>query len=190
MVRRRHVYHVAGYDPIDAGAQYRRFRRQLDVFQRTWNVRATLSEAEQSNDQSRAWWTVETRAGNWQVEATHEMLIWDDIVRADFMRSLPVRLLDAARVYADFVATGTMFRYIMANPRYAGFFLFPVFSLWSCSRSADGSLPHLLTALLGLEGIVAQRWPGGRRCRLSWSAPVAWPTLARAAVVGRLDIRP
>jgi hypothetical protein len=60
MVRRRHVYHVAGYDPIDAGAQYRRFRRQLDVFQGTWNVRATLSEAGQSNDQSRAWWTVET----------------------------------------------------------------------------------------------------------------------------------
>ena len=93
MVRRRHVYHVAGYDPIDAGAQYRRFRRQLDVFQRTWNVRATLSEAGQSNDQSRAWWTVETRAGNWQVEATHEILIWDDIVRADFERPLPVRLL-------------------------------------------------------------------------------------------------
>jgi hypothetical protein len=50
MVRRRHVYHVAGYDPIDAGAQYRRFRRQLDIFQRTWNVAATLSE--HSNDQS------------------------------------------------------------------------------------------------------------------------------------------
>src|SRR6478735_8391885 len=68
MVRRRHVYHVAGYDPIDAGAQYRRFRRQLDVFQRTWNVHATLSDVEQSQDRTRAWWTVDTRAGNWQVE--------------------------------------------------------------------------------------------------------------------------
>ena len=86
MVRRRHVYHVAGYDPIDAGAQYRRFRRQLDVFQRTWNVHATLSDVEQSQDRTRAWWTVETRAGNWQVAATHEVLIWDDIVRADFIR--------------------------------------------------------------------------------------------------------
>src|SRR5436190_23971981 len=114
MVRRRHVYHVAGYDPIDAGAQYRRFRRQLDVFQRTWNVRATLSEAGQSSDQSRAWWTIETQAGNWQVEATYEIVIWDVIVRADFERSMLVRLLDAARFYADFIASGPMFRYIVA----------------------------------------------------------------------------
>ena len=176
MVRRRHVYHVAGYDPIDAGAQYRRFRRQLDVFQRTWNVRATLSDLAQSSDQARAWWTVETRGGNWQVDATHEVLIWDDIVRADFMRSLPARLLDAARVYADFIATGTMFRYIVANPRYAGFFLFPVLSL--VLFAVGGWLvAYLLTSLLGLEGVVAAvagvvagvaaflallRWPGRR----------------------------
>jgi len=176
MVRRRHVYHLAGYDPIDGGAQYRRFRRQLDVFQRTWNVRATLSEAGQSNDQSRAWWTVEARAGNWQVEATHEILIWDDIVRADFERPLPVRLLDAARVYGDFIATGTMFRYIVANPRYAGFFLFPVLSL-ALFAFGGWFVAYLLTKLLGLEGVVAAvtgvvagvaaflgllRWPGRR----------------------------
>ena len=154
MVRRRHVYHIAGYDPIDASAQYRRFTRQLAVFQRTWNVDATLSDLEQSSTQSRAWWTVRARAANWQVEATHEVLLWDDIVRGDFTRSLPVRLLNAARAYLDFIATGTMFRYIMANQRYAIFFLFPIFSValfavagWFCAR--------LLTASLGLEGVGA-----------------------------------
>lgn len=154
MVRRRHVYHIAGYDPIDAGAQYRRFTRQLAVFQRTWNVDATLSDLEQSSTQSRAWWTVRARAANWQVEATHEVLLWDDIVRGDFTRSLPVRLLNAARAYLDFIVTGTMFRYIMANQRYAIFFLFPIFSValfavagWFCAR--------LLTASLGLEGVGA-----------------------------------
>jgi alpha/beta hydrolase family protein len=152
MVRRRHIYHVAGYDPIDAGAQYRRFRRQLDVFQRTWNVAATLSE--QSNDQSRAWWTVQAHGGNWRVEATHEVLIWDDIVRADFRRSLPARLLDAARVYADFVATGTMFRYVAANPRYAGFFLFPVLAL-ALFALGGWFFAHVLTMLFGLKGIAA-----------------------------------
>ena len=81
MIRRRHVYHVAGYDPIDAGAQYRRFTRQLEVFRRTWNVEATLSALEASNEQSRAWWTVSARGANWQVEAGHEALLWDDIVR-------------------------------------------------------------------------------------------------------------
>src|SRR5262249_16331109 len=132
MIRRRHVYHVAGYDPIDAGAQYRRFARQLhvfrptpnvhatfsplahsnaqyrrfarqlDVFRRTWNVDATLSALEQSNAQSRAWWSASARAANWQVEAVHEALLWDDIVRGDFARPFPVRLFKAARAYLDF----------------------------------------------------------------------------------------
>ena len=97
MIRRRHVYHVAGYDPIDAGAQYRRFARQLDVFRRTWNVEATLSTLEESKEQSRAWWTVSARAADWQVEAGHELLLWDDIVRGDFTLPLPLRLFNAAR---------------------------------------------------------------------------------------------
>jgi pimeloyl-ACP methyl ester carboxylesterase len=176
MVRRRHVYHVAGYDPIDAGAQYRRFTRQLDVFQRTWNVDATLSVLERSEDQSRAWWTVKASAANWQVEAVHEVLLWDDIVRGDFTRALPVRLLDAARVYLDFIATGTMFRYIAANQRYAIFFLFPIFSI-ALFAAAGWFFAHLLTGFIGLDGIGAAvvgllagaavfvgllQWPGRR----------------------------
>jgi pimeloyl-ACP methyl ester carboxylesterase len=176
MVRRRHVYHVAGYDPIDAGAQYRRFARQLDVFRRTWNVDATMSGLEQPTGQPRAWWTVRAHAANWQVEAVHEALLWDDIVRGDFTRPLPVRLFKAARAYFDFIVTGTLFRYIIANQRYAGFFLFPIFSI--VLFAAGGWLvARLLTAFLGLEGISAAalglpvavavflgllRWPGGR----------------------------
>src|SRR5262249_8823424 len=180
MIRRRHVYHVAGYDPIDAGAQYRRFARQLDVFRRTWNVEATLSALEQSTEQSRAWWSVSARAANWQVEAGHEALLWDDIVRGDFTRPLPLRLFKAARAYLDFIVTGTMFRYIFADPRYAIFFLFPILSvvLFPVGLFAVGGwlAAHLLTAFLGLEGMAAAagmavgvavfllllRWPGGR----------------------------
>lgn len=176
MVRRRRVYHVAGYDPIDAAAQYRRFTRQLDVFQRTWNVGATLSDLERSDEQSRAWWTVKARAANWEVEADHELLLWDDIVRGDFKRPLPMRLLDAARVYLDFIATGTMFRYIVANQRYAIFFLFPLSSL-VLFAAAGWFGARLLTASVGLEGIAAAvvgllagvavfvgllQWPGRR----------------------------
>jgi len=176
MIRRRHVYHVAGYDPIDAGAQYRRFARQLEVFRRTWNVEATLSALEESNEQSRAWWTVSARGADWQVEAGHEVLLWDDIVRGDFTRPLPLRLFKAARAYLDFIVTGTMFRYIFANQRYAIFFLFPILAVvlfavggWLAAR--------LLIAFVGLEGMAAAaagiavgvavfllllRWPGGR----------------------------
>lgn len=176
MVRRRHVYHVAGYDPMDAGALYRRFTRQLDVFRRTWNVDASLSALEQTGDKCRAWWTVRSRGPNWEVEAVHEALLWDDIVRADFRRPLALRLLKAAFAYCDLIVTGTMFRYIVANQRYAIFFLFPIFSVvlfavggWLVARLAIG--------FLGLEGVAAAalgvplgvavfllllRWPGRR----------------------------
>jgi hypothetical protein len=176
MVRRRHVYHVAGYDPMDAGALYRRFVRQLDVFRRTWSIDASVSALEQAGDKCRAWWTVRSRGPNWQVEAVHEALLWDDIVRADFKRPLAVRLLKAAFAYCDLIVTGTMFRYIHANQRYAIFFLFPIFSVvlfavagWIVARLAIG--------FLGLDGVAAAalgvpvglavfllllQWPGRR----------------------------
>src|SRR5258708_36946433 len=102
MVRHRHVYHIAGYDLIDAGAQYRRFVRQLDVFRRTWNVDASVSELEQDNEQSRAWWSVRAGAPNWQVEAVHEARLGDDIVRGGFTRPLLGRLFQALAAYLRF----------------------------------------------------------------------------------------
>ena len=176
MVRHRHVYHIAGYDPIDAGAQYRRFVRQLDVFRRTWNVDASVSELEQDSDQSRAWWSVRAGAPNWQVEAVHEALLWDDIVRGDFTRPLPVRLFKALRAYLDFIVTGTMFRYIVANQRYAIFFLFPILSV-VLFAAVGWFFARLLTGFVGLDGfnavvlgvpaglllfLVLMRWPGRR----------------------------
>jgi pimeloyl-ACP methyl ester carboxylesterase len=176
MVRHRHVYHIAGYDPIDAGAQYRRFVRQLDVFRRTWNVDASVSELEQDSDQSRAWWSVRACAPNWQVEAVHEALLWDDIVRGDFTRPLPVRLFEALRAYLDFIVTGTMFRYIVANQRYAIFFLFPILSV-VLFAAVGWFFARLLTGFVGLDGfnavvlgvpaglrlfLLLMRWPGRR----------------------------
>jgi hypothetical protein len=176
MVRRRHVYHMAGYDPMDAGRLYRRFTRQLDVFRRTWSIDASVSALEQAGDKCRAWWTVRSRGPNWQVEAVHEALLWDDIVRADFKRPLALRLLKAAFAYCDLIVTGTMFRYILANQRYAIFFLFPIFSValfavagWIVARLAAGflGLDGVAAAALGVPLAVAvflllMRWPGRR----------------------------
>jgi len=205
MVKRRHVYHVAGYDPIDAGAQYRRFTRQLEVFQRTWNVDAGLSELELAEKESRAWWRVNARGANWQAEAVHEVLLWDDIVRGDFKRALPARLLDAARVYLDYIVTGTMFRYVAANPRYATFFLYPIVAL-ALFAAAGWFVARLLTGLIGLEGLGAAaigliaglavfygllQWPG-RRWRVEqllddWICAHDYLRGRRADIDARLD---
>ena len=129
MVKRRHVYHLAGYDPTDADAQYRRFVRQLDIFQATWNIDASVSQLSYSDDQARAWWTVASTAAEWHVNSVYEVLLCDDIVRRDGARPLLIRFFRATIAYFDFIATGTMFRYAMASPRYALFFLFPPFAL-------------------------------------------------------------
>ena len=174
LVKRRYVYHLAGYEPGDAPAQYRRFVRQLAVFQHTWNVDTTLSYPEQSAEQSRAKWTVGSRAVNWQVELDYEVLLWDDIVRADLARRLPVRLLKAAVTYLDFFATGTIFRYLTANPHYAIFSVFPLFALalfvagaWLAALQLIGllDLAGISKAIVGLPaGLVVffglLRWPG------------------------------
>jgi pimeloyl-ACP methyl ester carboxylesterase len=127
--KRRHVYHLPGYDTADCEAQYRRFAGQLARFKRTWPVQATLSELERSNPQSRGWWTVQTHSTDWQVETVHEVLLWNDIVLGDFARPLLVRVAKAAAAYADLIATGTFFRYFQANYRYGIFFLFPPVAL-------------------------------------------------------------
>ena len=206
MVRRRHVYHVAGYDPMDAGALYRRFARQLDVFRRTWSIDASVSALEQAGNKCRAWWTVRSRGPNWQVEAVHEALLWDDIVRADFKRPLALRLLKAAFAYCDLIVTGTMFRYIYANQRYAIFFLFPIFSVvlfavagWIVARLAAGflGLDGVAAAALGVPLAVAVfllliRWPG-RRWRIEqllddWICAHAYIHGERPDIDARLEL--
>ena len=206
MVRRRHVYHVAGYDPMDAGRLYCRFTRQLDVFRRTWSIEANVSALEQAGDRCRAWWTVRSRGPNWQVEAVHEALLWDDIVRADFKRPLALRLLKAAFAYCDLIVTGTMFRYIYANQRYAIFFLFPIFSVvlfavagWIVARLAAGflGLDGVAAAALGVPLAVAVfllliRWPG-RRWRIEqllddWICAHAYIHGERPDIDARLEL--
>src|SRR5947209_433039 len=152
MIRRRHVYHLAGYDPIDPAAHHRRFVRQLAILKQTWNVDATASAL--ARDRSRAWWRVNARAANWQVEAAHELFLWDDIVRADLAGAMPTRLVKAARAYVDFIVTGTMFRYIGANQRYAVFFLFPLVQL-ALFAAAGWLVARLLLGFLGLAGASA-----------------------------------
>jgi hypothetical protein len=179
-LKRRHVYQLIGYDPADSEAQYRRFAGQLARFTRTWPVQATLSELKRSNLQSRGWWTVQTNSVDWQVETVHEVLLWNDIVLADFARPLLVRFAKAAATYFDLIATGTFFRYCNANWRYGVFLLFPLIALtmfglgaWllACSvvdfLQLVGPSAFAVGLPIGAAGFFAfLQWPG-RSCDLS-----------------------
>jgi len=175
LFKRRHVYHLPGYDTAGCEAQYRRFAGQLVRFKRTWPVEASLSELERSNPQSRGWWTVQTHCADWQVETVHEVLLWNDIVLADFARPLLLRIAKAAVAYLDLIATGTFFRYFMANYRYGIFFLFPLivlsmfgFAAWllacfvaDCLLQLVGSAEFAISLIAGIASFfVLLQWPG------------------------------
>jgi hypothetical protein len=122
--RRRHVFYIAGYDPISAQDQHRRFLRQLAIFQKTWNVQASASGLE--SPASEPYWSVTTAGPNWRAETVVELLAWDDLVTSDAAGSRLVRLLRSILAYGNLIFTGTLFRYAIANQRYLLFALAPL----------------------------------------------------------------
>jgi pimeloyl-ACP methyl ester carboxylesterase len=204
MVRQRHVFHLAGYDPIGA-AWYRLFKRELATFARTWNVCSAVSDVTPQSEASHAQWKVRSRAPNWQVETTYELLLWDDIVLADFAQPTTKRLARSSFAFLDIVITGTAFRYFRANWQYALFFLFPFFLLLVFAAAAVAiahgvasfmALPpisHVAVVLALGAGIftLLLHWPG-RRWRVQQGLDdwiFSWDYLygRRADVDARLD---
>lgn len=124
MIRRRHVFHVGGYDPITPEQQVERLRRSLLSFDKIWGVSSRLS-AISSTSAIDASCSVEAWGPNWKTEVTYEMLRWDDLIRCDSKVGLGPRLVQSVKALFDFIITGTLFRYAIASWKYALFFIFP-----------------------------------------------------------------
>jgi hypothetical protein len=157
MIRRRYVYHVAGYDPIGAEWQHRRFRRELATFARTWSVAATVSDLERSPDGLNVHWTVVTHASNWRVETAYKPLLWDDLILANLARPMATRFARSVAALFDFVRSGAVSRYFQANWKYGVFFLFPYFMLsaFACVAVVVGHWVATAFALTGAAWIIA-----------------------------------
>jgi pimeloyl-ACP methyl ester carboxylesterase len=175
MIRRRGVYHIAGYDPIGA-AWHRIFKRELATFARTWNVSSEVSDPTPRSLNSNPNWVVTTIASNWQVETIYEPLLWDDIVLADFARPMRWRLTKSIQVFFDFIRSGAVTLYFKANWQYGIFFLFPYLSLFAFAAVALAfaigvlsfvDLPIVFRVPLAMASAVVVfltllRWPGRR----------------------------
>jgi hypothetical protein len=175
MVRKRHVFFIAGFDPYNVAGLYRRFRREAAVCAKTWSVDAKVSDLSQSSDLAGGW-TIAASGPNWTTQTTYEPWAWHDIVRADVAGPMLPRLKAGAETFWDFIASGTMKRYCQANYRYAMFFLIPFLDVvlfavlgiiagWFAARALP--VAPALAALVGLVVAVAafvllMRWPGQR----------------------------
>jgi hypothetical protein len=120
---KRHVFHIAGYDPASPDQFYRRFSRQFDIFKRTWNVDGALSAPDASSSFPR--WSISTQGTNWTSETTFELLDWNDLISRDSRRGFVVRLARTAVTYLDLLFTGTLWRYLLGNARYFAFSVVP-----------------------------------------------------------------
>jgi hypothetical protein len=153
MIRRRHVFHIGGYDPIDPERQFERFRRSLSSFARTWSV-SSQTPAITDISKVSASWDVEAWGPNWNTQITFEMLRWDDLILHDSEREMWSRLGQSARALFDFVVTGTFFRYIHANWKYAIFFIFPYLCIALFGLASAGAA-YVVIRLVGLAGMYA-----------------------------------
>jgi hypothetical protein len=209
-VRRRHVFHIAGYDPVSASDQHRRFLRQLAIFKETWAVEASASGLENGTPGPKSGipgpsWSVTTEAAGWRVESVVELMSWDDLVIKDAGGSRIVRLLRALGAYGNLMWTGTLFRYAIANQRYFLFALAPLaeaaflglvswsFAFYLAGRFGWAPLveyPVGLIAGLGLFLLLLE-WPG-RRWRIyqaldDWILSLDYVYGKRTDLEARLD---
>src|SRR5690606_6838439 len=122
-VKKRRVFFLGGYEPIPPQRQHERFVRELGRFQETWHVTSTVSDIALAEGGAVASWRVTTKGPNWVVETEYRSLLWGDLVASDFERSDWERVPCAIRAFADFIITGTAFRYFAVNWRYGLFFL-------------------------------------------------------------------
>ena len=170
---RRCVLYLGGYDPVTPEKFFRRQARELGHFRETWGVDATVSTPERAPDGA-VWRTEITAQGDdWAGRTDFRLLAWDDLVKDDFARPLWQRVPLSLGVLADFVVSGTVFRYFFAAWRFALYFLFPfVLSLAFVIVAAFVAslvlrIDHWSAAILApLAGLAVyaglMRWPGGR----------------------------
>ena len=167
-VAKRLVFHIGGYDPITSSVNaQRRFEREIARFQRTWSVKAAVDGFHCTADQMQ--WNVTTTGPDWLVETDYRLVRWHDVIEAFGRRSICSRISIGILTFLDFVMTGTLWRYLLTNWRYAGFFLYPfvMFGLLIASAfligvvafKITGSIP-IATAggLFGFATVLAGPW--------------------------------
>lgn len=186
-VRRRHVFFIAGFDPMAVDGHHRIFVRELKRFGSVWNVRTHCRDEVPVPTPTGGFWRTEADTPNWHTETTFENLGWHDLTRADMGRSVWSHMKGSVRALADMVTSGTIANYFRSSRRYGLFFLFTYMLLalfWGLAAAA-GFFVYQWVEPLGraaalaaaggttvAAGLLLMRWPG-RRFRLKQSLDLA-----------------
>ena len=125
MVRRRHVFYVAGYDPQGLAGYYVLFRRELERARKIWPIEIRLTEPESDANGITGRWIIDAAGPNWSVATTYEFLRWEDIVVRDMSRPMWIRVPRAILCFLEYLFNGTLGRVFLANWRFGIFYIYP-----------------------------------------------------------------
>lgn len=165
VIRKRRVFHVPGYDPAPPAAVKRRFARELLRFEQTWSARASVSDG--ADDRN---WTIAASGPDWNVETRFSLVDWDDVIAEAARKPAWLRIPQGMFAFLDFTVNALP-RYLHANWRYAGFFLYPfvMFAALTVLAIVAGCVTARASgsAVAGIAAAVAAfavlwQWPGQR----------------------------
>ena len=126
-VRKRHVIHIGGFDPIDAERLDHRVVGGVGKLAALWNISARASKPELSSDGRLISWQVEAGGPNWSTETRYTVLRWDDLIAIYMGVPWWRQILRGFAAIVHFALNGTILRYFAANARYGMFVLYPFF---------------------------------------------------------------
>lgn len=148
LIKKRCVILIGDYEPISVAQQVARFQRGLQRFAQTWNVKTSCSSAKIEPDGVVAVWQTETKAPNWKVNTEFRLLNWSDVFKDDSRLRNFNHIWRAVRALANFVISGTCWRYLRTSWRFGLLFLYPVLAVLLFIAIALG-----LATLLGNLGV-------------------------------------
>jgi pimeloyl-ACP methyl ester carboxylesterase len=139
MIRRRHVFYLAGYDPLGFHHYHRMFSRETTRTKKIWPIDAAISDPVMDSDGKAGHWRIDSRGPNWQVQTTYEYLRWDDLITQHMARPMPSLMIRTALCLLEYLFNGTTFRIFRANWRFGIFYM-----IWPIALLALIALPLAL----------------------------------------------
>ncbi len=157
VIRRRHVFYVAGYEPRGAAGYHDLFRRAWNRCRRVWHFEGKLGEVKLDSDLI-AHWDIEAAGPNWQVATRYEFLRLEGLIGANMAQPMWRQVPRALAWAINDHITGTTARIFRAAWRFEVHLLCfqMLLLLWLALAAFGGWLAALAVArLAGLPELAA-----------------------------------
>ena len=173
-VRLRRVFFCTGYAPNGPDFFYDMFRRQVERYQRKFDVTGTVSPYQTDADGVCTHWSVELHSAHWSGQTHYTVLNWGDLVTEYMRRPKLITWLLKFIYVVDAVVTGTYFRLCRLNWRFGVVCTYPSLAVvlllvlaWIVASGShtlgqswgvDGGLNYGVAALLGCATFMIGYW--------------------------------